>query len=55
MFVVNDMGKIFEVGEFDPEEQKQAALVHSFWGTVVHYFGGFNELFKNVADRHWFS
>ncbi len=50
MFVVNDLGEIFEVEEFDQEEQKQAGMVHSFLGTVAHYFGGFKELFKKVTD-----
>ncbi len=47
MFVVNDLGEIFEV---DQEEQKQAGMMHSFLGTVEHYFGGFKELFKKVTD-----
>lgn len=36
--------------DFDKEAQEQASVLEAFLGTVKHYFGGFDQLFREVED-----
>ena len=36
--------------DFDKEAQEQASVLEAFLGTVKHYFGGFDQLFREVKD-----